>query len=60
MKIEGMEWMDWLHKLRERREKERQEKGISEEDWLRQSAERAAEFKAHIRERERPPVARDE
>jgi len=59
MKIDGLDWMDWLHKLRERREKDRLEKGISEEEWLRQSAARAAEFKARCRQKEQPSVARD-
>jgi len=59
VKIDGLDWMDWLHKLRERREQERMAKGISEEEWLRQSAARAEEFTASIRDKSHSPTVRD-
>ncbi|MBM3323715.1 hypothetical protein FJY69_09605 [candidate division WOR-3 bacterium] len=59
MKIDGLDWMDWLHKLRSERERVRQEKGISDEDELKQSFARGRRVMAEVRRRETPPVARD-
>jgi hypothetical protein len=59
MEIDGLDWMVWLHRLRERREQKRKEQGISEVDWLRQSAVRAREFREQSQQTRRLPVARD-
>ena len=59
MKIDGRDWMDWLHKYRAEREKLRREKGISDEDELKQSFAHGRRIMAEVHEHERPAVARD-
>ena len=59
MKIDGMDWMDWLHKLRADREKARREKGISDEDEMKQCFARGRRIMAEVRKRGSPSVVRD-
>jgi hypothetical protein len=60
MKTDGLDWMDWLHKLRAEREKLRREKGISDEDELKQSFARGRKIMAEVRRRESPTIVRNQ
>jgi hypothetical protein len=59
MKIDGLEWMDWLHKVRRESEEERKRLGLSGEEWLRRSAEKAKDIRKEIAGLT-APVARDQ